>query len=346
MTSINTNHTNAKVASMIKQLVSIVAAVVLLAASSGASAGYVVSEGLMTYFDFTKAPDIAGDLNGPGGIAGANSIYKDKAGSGNTAKTKMDNLASTGSFHDPRDPRASGPLGPGVALNGGWLDIIPNAAITDLTTGTIELQISSHPGIDNSCSYCGTPLQGSHTLDDGFANGWEMWIDRRSSKRAFATGRIGGVDKLSTLAGPGLLNNSLRDQLVIRFDGDDVEFFVRTYNYDATEANLGDPSYTSTGGQIDTATGMAMLQGLDLLRIGARNNESEAHIPAGGNPDSIMHASTFADVFRIYDRQLTDAELLQNFTNFNGAILRIPEPATLTLLATGGLTLLRRRRAA
>ncbi|MDP7163239.1 MAG: hypothetical protein QF792_07085, partial [Phycisphaerae bacterium] len=84
MTSINTNHTNAKVASMIRQLVSIVAAVVLLAASSGASAGYVVSEGLKTYFDFTKAPDIAGDMNGPGGIAGTNSIYKDKAGSGNT----------------------------------------------------------------------------------------------------------------------------------------------------------------------------------------------------------------------------------------------------------------------
>ncbi|MDP7348128.1 MAG: PEP-CTERM sorting domain-containing protein, partial [Phycisphaeraceae bacterium] len=192
----------------------------------------------------------------------------------------------------------------------------------------------------------GTPLQGSHTLDDGYANGWEMWLDRRSGKRAYASGRISGADKFSLLAGTGLFNNSLRDQLVIRFDGDNVEFFARTYNAGATVTDIGDPGYTSIGGAIDAATGMAMLQGLDLLRIGARNNESEAHIPAGGNPDSILQASTFADVFRVYDRQLTDAELLQNFINYNGAILRIPEPATLTLLATGGLTLLRRRRAA
>ena len=321
-----------------------VLAVLGVLACGPAAYGFVVADGLEAYLDFTKAPDV-GDGN-------SGSVYVDKTGNANNATLSLNNRATTGAFFNAS---RGGPWGPAVRLNGGWVNLDAGGSMSSLASGTVEIIISSMASIDNAISV-GTLFNPAWAVDDGYKNGWEVWIDRRAHlRRVFHGGRVGGLDAFShgisggiypvdTAPGP---EGGWRDQYVVSWDeAGNVTFMVRSYNADGAVAH--DISTTTLWSAGPTASGASQfLNGMVMARIGARTNDADAWNPIDGvNEASAIleepYHYTHVEIFRVYDRVLSVDEINQNYEEYNA---EIPEPATMVILVGGTLAgLLRRRR--
>lgn len=306
----------------------LMAAVSMLAAVAPAPA-QLTEAGLEAFLDFTKPPDIGG--------TGAGSMYVDKTGNGNNATLQFNTNQTTGAFYDANRPT---PLGPAVGFNGGWVDIVPQANLTSLTTGTVEFWMTQPYG-DNAPMWSAVGFQASRTLNNGFWDGWETWHDKGGATRFSVSGRSGGVsgapdDFVSLTNHPYYTEN--REQWIVRFDGANVEISARLYDNGTSQIGCA-PQCSFTDTNFFTASvpdgGVQFLQGIQLLRLGARNNESDT----GGDPHAIQPAASRLELLRIYDRVLSNAEIDGNYVAFN-----TPEPSSLLLTIAGATMMLRRRR--
>lgn len=303
----------------------VLSAVSMLAAVPMASGG-LTAGGLQAFLDFTKPPNSGG--------TGAGGVYVDKTGNGNNAVLQFNTAQTTGAYYDATRPA---PFGPAVGFNGGWVDIVPQSNLTSLTQGTIEFWMTQPYG-DNAPMWSAVGLQASRVLDDGFANGWETWHDKGGATRWAIGGRTNGVDDFGVLRNHEYYTEN-REQWIVRFDGSNVEISARLYDNGTSQAECApECSLANTGFYTDTtsAGGVQFLQDMQLLRLGARNNESET----GGDPHAIQPAASRLELFRVYDRVLSDAEIDANYVAFN-----TPEPSSLLLTIAGATMMLRRRRA-
>lgn len=288
--------------------------------------GGLTENGLEAFLDFTKAPNSGG--------TGAGSVYVDKTGNGNNAELQWNFDMSTGAFYHAARPA---PFGPAVGTNGGWVDIDPQSNLTSLSQGTIEFWMTQPYG-DNAPMWSAVGLQASRVIDDGFANGWETWHDKGGATRYAISGRTGGVDDFGFLRNHQY-DTENREQWIVRWDGSNIEISARLYDSGTTQIECApECSMTNTAFYTDSIPSTEqLLQGVQLLRLGARNNESEAHIT--GDPDAVQPAATRLELFRVYNRVLSNAEIDANYVAFN-----TPEPSSLLLTIAGASMMLRRRR--
>lgn len=298
-------------------MLALVAVMALWGAVSVAQA-YVVSGGLECYLDFTVDP---------GGTA-----VIDKTGNGNNA------TLISGPDPDGGGPATGVPTwdGTGVRFFGGWVDIDPTGSLNALTAGTLEIIYDDMPIIDTQIS-TGTPISVANpgnAAGDGRTEDWEIWIDHRAlgGRGAYISGRVGGADQFGTsyVHGMYIPDSMQREQYFAQWSGGQVRLVGRYY--------LNGVVTTNASPWVSTGSMPAFLSAATNVRFGGRQYEEPY---ASSNPMEPPYYRTVGNIFRVYDRVLTDAEMLQNWNEYNA---EIPEPATMSLLLLGGLLGLRRKK--
>jgi len=311
---------------VMKKMSMIVLAVAICWAGGSVTQGFIVSNGLEAYLDFTVDP------------GGATVI--DKTGNGNN-----------GTFVTGMDPSTGGPSvngvpywdGSGVRFNNGFVDLNPAVGtIGSLTSGTIEIIIDDHKIIDTQIASLNV-LSVANTGNDaaggyGREYDWEVGLDHRYNgvTKNYFSGRVNGADQLSTNTGHhGMLpaDGSQREQYFVQWEGTTNQArLVGRFQSGGSLTVMSSP-WATTGTMPD------FLSDAINLRFGGRNYDHPdmgEHWNSGEKP----YYTSVGNILRVYDRVLTDAEMLQNWNEYNA---EIPEPATIGLLTLGGILGLRRR---
>jgi hypothetical protein len=297
---------------VMKKMSMIVLAVAVCWAGGSVAQGFIVSNGLEAYLDFTVNP-------------GGTSVI-DKTGNGNN-----------GTLVNGPDPDGAGPVtgvphwdGTGVRFFGGWVDVDPSGSIDTLSSGTMEFIIDGMPITDNSIS-TGTPLSVANAGNTGRDHDIEVWLNHRfqpGTARSHFSGRAGAGDEIDTsyIANMQNTDGGQREQYFIQWDGGtNMARLVGRFNRNGSIV-VDQTPWVGTGSMPD------FLSAAINVRLGARNNGNAAM--------EAPHYQSEVNIFRVYDRILDDAEMLQNWDQYNA---EIPEPATIGLLTLGGILGLRRR---
>ena len=281
--------------------------------------GDLTLSGLECYLDFTVAPlpaDPGGDPNNPD----PNSLPTviDQTGNGNN-----------GTLHSESDPDGGGPAtgvptfdGSGIRLFGGWINVDPSGSLNTLSSGTLELIYDDMPIINNSIS-TGTPLSVANpgnAAGGGRSDDWELWVDHRTlANRGFSfNGRVGGVDQF----GAGVthhmtaVDTEQREQHFVQWDGVSKQARLVSRFYKDGVLTVGTSSWESTGTMPD------FLSAATNVRVGGRHYEEPYY---STNASESPYYRTSARILRVYNRVLTDAEMLDNWNAYSTPI---PTPTT------------------
>ena len=301
---------------IMKKMSMIVLAVAICWAGGSVTQGFIVSNGLEAYLDFTVDP-------------GGTTVI-DKTGNGNN-----------GTLHSESDPDGGGPAtgvptfdGSGIRLFGGWINVDPSGSLNTLSSGTLELIYDDMPIINNSIS-TGTPLSVANpgnAAGGGRSDDWELWVDHRTlANRGFSfNGRVGGVDQF----GAGVthhmtaVDTEQREQHFVQWDGVSKQARLVSRFYKDGVLTVGTSSWESTGTMPD------FLSAATNVRVGGRHYEEPYY---STNASESPYYRTSARILRVYNRVLTDAEMLDNWNAYNGPVPLVPTTCQGTIAGGFGI---------
>jgi len=264
----------------------------------GTVSGQLVTDGLEAYLDFTAPP--------------AGVIVADQTGNGNNA------TLITGADPDGGGPVTGVPYwqGTGIRLFGGWIDVDPSGSLNTLSSGTVEVIYDDMPIIDNAIS-SGTPLS---VANPGNASGreddWEIWVDHRTlpARRFYLNGRNGdaGVNELDTSVTHHMtaVDTEQREQHFAQWDGVSKQARLVSRFYKDGVLTVGTSPWVSTGAMPD------FLSVATNVRFGGRHYTDPTNGPIW-NPMEAPYYRSVANILRVYNRVLTDAEMEKNWFAYN-----------------------------
>jgi hypothetical protein len=256
---------------------------------------FIVGDGLECYLDFTENP-------------GGTSVI-DQTGNGNNA------TLVTGPDPDGGGPATGVPHfeGTGIRFFGGWIDIDPTG-LNSLGSGTIEIIYDDMPITDNAIS-TGTPLSVANAGNTGRDNDWEIWVDHRTlANRAFNfNGRVANVEQINgafVTHHMTSVDTMQREQHFAQWDGATNEARLVSRFFKDGVLTVDSSPWVSTGTMPDFLTAATN------IRFGGRNTVNDTM--------EGPHYRSVGNILRVYDRVLTDAEMLQNWDAYNGPVPIVP----------------------